>query len=205
MDRFLEQFDKESMKMAVLKHEEIFKEQVYELHRLYRIQKLLMNDVQRKGLETPLSSIQNSETGVSLSQSNYIYKEEQRLRSSIDLERPACYNGEAMSRFEQEIDIELRLGRGYNQMKKDETSLATDCWPSFSSSSTDSSAMQNSVGTLQSINTTQVIMGHDWGLFRMPATNVSFQSEKMNSFVVDEQLGQERAKQPPWLFHVVSW
>eukprot|EP00268_Persea_americana_P067033 TRINITY_DN9187_c0_g2_i3.p1 TRINITY_DN9187_c0_g2~~TRINITY_DN9187_c0_g2_i3.p1 ORF type:complete len:120 (+),score=18.00 TRINITY_DN9187_c0_g2_i3:1069-1428(+) len=118
MDRFLEQYDKESMKMAVLKHEEIFKEQVYELHRLYRIQKLLMNDVQRKGLETPLSSIQNSETGVSLSQSNYIYKEEQRLRSSIDLERPACYNGEAMSRFEQEIDIELRLGRGYNQMKK---------------------------------------------------------------------------------------
>lgn len=170
------------------------------------MQKLLMNDVERKGLETPQSSIQNSEIGVSLSQSNYNYKEEQRLRSSIDLERPACYNGEAMSQFEQEIDIELRLGRGgYNQMKKDETSLATDCWPSFSSSSTDSGAMQNSVGTLQSINTTQVIMGHDWGLFHMPATNVSFQSEKKNSFVVDEQLRQERAKQPPWLFHVVSW
>lgn len=28
MERFLEQYDKESMKMAVLKHEEIFKEQV---------------------------------------------------------------------------------------------------------------------------------------------------------------------------------
>ncbi|GMI94105.1 hypothetical protein like AT5G67390 [Hibiscus trionum] len=37
--------DKESMRMAMLKHEETFKQQVYELHRLYRIQKALMEHI----------------------------------------------------------------------------------------------------------------------------------------------------------------
>ncbi|KAG8093027.1 hypothetical protein GUJ93_ZPchr0012g19137 [Zizania palustris] len=33
------------MKMAMLKHEETFRQQVHELHRLYRIQRQLMNDL----------------------------------------------------------------------------------------------------------------------------------------------------------------
>ncbi|KMT09815.1 hypothetical protein BVRB_6g127910 [Beta vulgaris subsp. vulgaris] len=37
--------DKEFMRMAMLKHEETFREQVNELHRLYRIQKMLMESV----------------------------------------------------------------------------------------------------------------------------------------------------------------
>ncbi|XP_021714433.1 uncharacterized protein LOC110682409 [Chenopodium quinoa] len=37
--------DKEFMRMAMLKHEETFREQVSELHRLYRIQKVLMESV----------------------------------------------------------------------------------------------------------------------------------------------------------------
>ncbi|XP_057788665.1 uncharacterized protein LOC131005659 [Salvia miltiorrhiza] len=45
MERLLNQYDKEYMKMAMLKHEETFREQVYELHRLYRIQKMLMKDI----------------------------------------------------------------------------------------------------------------------------------------------------------------
>ncbi|KAH9608741.1 hypothetical protein KSS87_019405 [Heliosperma pusillum] len=36
---------KDYMRMAMLKHEETFKEQVYELHRLYRMQKMLMQNV----------------------------------------------------------------------------------------------------------------------------------------------------------------
>ncbi|KAF5780180.1 hypothetical protein HanXRQr2_Chr11g0469031 [Helianthus annuus] len=46
MDKFVQPYDKECMKMAMLKHEETFKEQVYELHRLYQIQKMLMKNIQ---------------------------------------------------------------------------------------------------------------------------------------------------------------
>uniref|UniRef100_A0A0D9VVM1 Uncharacterized protein n=1 Tax=Leersia perrieri TaxID=77586 RepID=A0A0D9VVM1_9ORYZ len=42
MSRYLKQYEKEHMKMAMLKQEETFKHQVQELHRLYQVQKLLM-------------------------------------------------------------------------------------------------------------------------------------------------------------------
>ncbi|KAI4381246.1 hypothetical protein MLD38_007338 [Melastoma candidum] len=42
MEKLVRSYDKERMKLAMLKHEQTFKEQVYELHRLYRIQKTLM-------------------------------------------------------------------------------------------------------------------------------------------------------------------
>ncbi|KAH0458698.1 hypothetical protein IEQ34_011512 [Dendrobium chrysotoxum] len=42
MDRFSEQCNRESIKNIMLKQEEIFKQQVRELHRLYQIQKMLM-------------------------------------------------------------------------------------------------------------------------------------------------------------------
>ncbi|RLN43323.1 uncharacterized protein C2845_PM01G18880 [Panicum miliaceum] len=45
MSRYhLKQYEKEHMKMAMLKQEETFRQQVQELHRLYRVQKLLMTD-----------------------------------------------------------------------------------------------------------------------------------------------------------------
>ncbi|CAL1380838.1 unnamed protein product [Linum trigynum] len=42
MERVLKPYDKEYMRLGMLKHEETFRQQVYELHRLYRIQKLMM-------------------------------------------------------------------------------------------------------------------------------------------------------------------
>ncbi|CAM0955584.1 unnamed protein product [Alopecurus aequalis] len=42
MSRYLRQYEKGHMKMAMLKQEETFKQQVQELHRLYRVQQLLM-------------------------------------------------------------------------------------------------------------------------------------------------------------------
>uniref|UniRef100_I1PDC0 Uncharacterized protein n=2 Tax=Oryza glaberrima TaxID=4538 RepID=I1PDC0_ORYGL len=47
MEKLVRQCDMEVMKMAMLKHEETFKQQVYELHRLYRVQKQLMSDLNR--------------------------------------------------------------------------------------------------------------------------------------------------------------
>ncbi|KAL2349197.1 hypothetical protein Fmac_003197 [Flemingia macrophylla] len=43
-------YDKDVVKRMMLEHEAIFKNQVYELHRLYRIQRDLMNEFQRKEL-----------------------------------------------------------------------------------------------------------------------------------------------------------
>ncbi|XP_062204280.1 uncharacterized protein LOC133906406 [Phragmites australis] len=47
MDKLVKQCDMEVMKMAMLKHEETFRQQVHELHRLYRIQRQLMSDLSR--------------------------------------------------------------------------------------------------------------------------------------------------------------
>ncbi|RZC24483.1 uncharacterized protein LOC114387055 [Glycine soja] len=41
-------YDKDVVKRMMLEHEAVFKNQVYELHRLYRIQRDLMNEVKRK-------------------------------------------------------------------------------------------------------------------------------------------------------------
>ncbi|KAJ4957800.1 hypothetical protein NE237_024911 [Protea cynaroides] len=48
MDRLFEQFNTESVRKTMLMHEEIFKEQVRELHRLYRVQKMLMDGLRNK-------------------------------------------------------------------------------------------------------------------------------------------------------------
>ncbi|KAK4753559.1 hypothetical protein SAY87_001663 [Trapa incisa] len=48
-------YDKVSVKKKMLEHEAIFKNQVYELHRLYRIQKDLMDEIKRK--ELPSSTL----------------------------------------------------------------------------------------------------------------------------------------------------
>ncbi|CAI9780785.1 unnamed protein product [Fraxinus pennsylvanica] len=60
MEKLLNPYHKEYMKMAMLKHEETFQEQVFELHRLYRIQKILMKDIvktTRKGQDYAIASI----------------------------------------------------------------------------------------------------------------------------------------------------
>ncbi|KAH9626158.1 hypothetical protein KSS87_017682, partial [Heliosperma pusillum] len=41
-------YDKDVLKQTMLEHEAIFKDQVYELHRLYRVQRGLMDEVRRK-------------------------------------------------------------------------------------------------------------------------------------------------------------
>ncbi|XP_077216819.1 uncharacterized protein LOC143851319 [Tasmannia lanceolata] len=53
MDRLLEQYNKESMRKLMLMHEEIFKEQVQELHELYRVQKKLMSEMRSREMDSP--------------------------------------------------------------------------------------------------------------------------------------------------------
>ncbi|KAL6013149.1 hypothetical protein ACLOJK_003641 [Asimina triloba] len=208
MENHLQQYDKEYMKMAMLKHEETFKEQVFELHRLYRIQKRLMQDMQSRSPKKDTTSrhpcdfrveryaIENNE-----SQASYDHKDERGLRLTIDLEQPAeeyatACDGGLMLGIEQESDIELTLGRGYGRRKKGAASLASDSGQSFSSSSSDSSSAQKkTVG-----NSHQ----HDWGLFQTPDMNSSIESETNNHFAIEDRRRQERLSQPPWLFHCLS-
>ncbi|XP_043715022.1 uncharacterized protein LOC122663410 [Telopea speciosissima] len=213
MDRILKPIDKESMRMAMLKHEETFKEQVYELHRLYQIQKMLMKNMKRNGPNECGANRWNVENEISLSQVSSSYKERHKLQKpwKLDLEQPAeeCTaeeGGDGVLEIEDERNIELTLGpSSYNRRKKDERPLTSDSGPSFSSSSTESSHMKRtSTGAYTRMDTREQLKGHEWGLIQMPDMHPSFPSGKKNTYDVEEQLRQEKLNRPPWLFHVYS-
>ncbi|KAJ0965626.1 hypothetical protein J5N97_026764 [Dioscorea zingiberensis] len=100
MDRSLEQHNsKESMKNMILKHEELFKHQVCELHRLYRVQKMLMRELLNKqGIDTRTRHWSNTKAGSS--------------SHEFDLE------GEEDSLTDEESELELTLSIGCAAGKK---------------------------------------------------------------------------------------
>ncbi|XP_039115386.1 uncharacterized protein LOC120250628 [Dioscorea cayenensis subsp. rotundata] len=127
MERFLKQYDKERMKMAMLKHEETFRQQVHELHRLYRVQKILMSDLKIKELK----------------REQRWREERRRIPRQLDLEQPAeeYIEGEdrhGMIESDDENYLELTLATGRSRRKKDERSYTSDSGTSFSSSSSES-------------------------------------------------------------------
>ncbi|XP_051141021.1 uncharacterized protein LOC127258270 isoform X2 [Andrographis paniculata] len=123
MENLLNPYDKEYMKMAMLKHEETFRHQVSELHRLYRIQKMLMKDAATAG-NTRRHPHYASPAGIQFP----------------DPTRPAGkYSFPAIE--DEQSDLELTLGpRSYYQkkIKASEPELRSDSGTSFSSSSTGS-------------------------------------------------------------------
>ncbi|KAL0350518.1 UNVERIFIED_CONTAM: hypothetical protein Sradi_4201000 [Sesamum radiatum] len=136
MEKLLNHYDREYMKMAMLKHEETFREQVYELHRLYQIQKMLMKDIAKNKRKDPQYG-------------NNCKQPEARL--CLDLERPAeefnapesggagkCRVSETED--DQGHDLELTLGpRSYRRSKLTKAAdPPSDSGRSFSSSSTGS-------------------------------------------------------------------
>ncbi|KAI0504801.1 hypothetical protein KFK09_015754 [Dendrobium nobile] len=62
------EYDKEMLKRTMLEHEATFRKQVYELHRLYRIQKDLMEEFQKNGLYRFSSWTVKSKTSLSSSE-----------------------------------------------------------------------------------------------------------------------------------------
>lgn len=193
MERLLKPYDKEVMKLAMLKHEETFKEQVHELHRLYRIQKSLMRSINQERW--------HSGSGICLRQINEYRQLDlnqrrghhghtgQRPELNLDLQQQPA-EGQYVSgsdrrngavEIEDESAIELTLGPpSYNpaRKKKLDTPPASDSGRSFSSSST---------GSSHTAREDQVMMGRTMGLD------------------VEERVRLERAKQqPPWLVQVLS-
>lgn len=185
--------------------------QVYELHRLYRTQKMLMNNMKSSGSNECGPKRWNLENEISSNNVNNTFKEQQKPRRKLDLERPAeeyiaDEGGDGVLEIEDESIIELTLGpTRYIQRKKDETPLTSDSGPTFSSSSTESSHIKGtSTGPYKRTNTREELRGHEWGLPQVPDTQPSFQSGRKNTYEVEEHLRKEKLNRPPWLFHVFS-
>jgi len=205
MEKRLKPYDREYMRVAMLKHEETFKEQVYELHRLYRIQKMLMKNIESSrpnGRSQELRNLKNK-------RSDHAQHKPQR---KLDLERPAEEyigesDGDGVLEIIAESEIELTLGpSSYNRRKKPETPLTSDSGPSFSSSSTGSSHINRTNSwTHQRIDTTrEELNGYKVGLVKVPDMTSGCHSRSTNNIDVEEQLRQERLNQPPWFFQVLS-
>ncbi|KAI8542051.1 hypothetical protein RHMOL_Rhmol08G0109200 [Rhododendron molle] len=112
----LKPYDKECMKMAMLKHEQTFKQQVFELHRLYRVQKSLMRSIK----------------GSQPNRENQLDRWEFYSRSQIRLNQV----NEVELEIQDEGEIQLTLGPSkYYRRKKAETPPTPESGPSFSSSS----------------------------------------------------------------------
>ncbi|KAG1368589.1 hypothetical protein COCNU_14G010570 [Cocos nucifera] len=186
------------MKMAILKHEETFRQQVHELHRLYRVQKLLMSDMKniklkrQNDLACPKDNLNmwNGENGTGSCQPSYNDHHQRRPRRPLNLELPAeeyIENAEedVMLEIEQRSDIELTLAIGSSRSERDGTPGT-----SFNSSSTESSGLKS--------------RGHEWGLGQAPGINLSFPYERNSPFDVGEGMRPDGVKEPPWLFQCLS-
>ncbi|KAE8709570.1 Class III peroxidase [Hibiscus syriacus] len=196
MEKLLRPYHKEFMRMAILKHEETFKQQVYELHRLYRIQKTLM-----KSMESSRPAMMDG-----------TYTHHQSLRTRLDLEHPADDDDDE---FINESEIELTLGptKSMSRKKHGTPTLNSDSGPnSFSSSSTESCHMINSrpsgfMGTTKRKTNTAArdeFIGCEPGFLQVTDTTLGYQNGSRNNVDLEQQLRQERLDQPPWPFQVPS-
>ncbi|KAK7263235.1 hypothetical protein RJT34_30822 [Clitoria ternatea] len=209
MEKPVRSCDKEYMRMAMLKHEETFKEQVYELHRLYRIQKILMQNMEaRSGIEAREQKWY-FKNAISLTQNNANHKgSQEKPQMKFDLERPAeediTESEEGVPEMIDETEIELTLGpSSYNRRKKVETPLTSDSGHSLSSSSTGSSHIDKT--RCHSSHTTREESGGSiLPLVQVPDSTTGYQNALRNNFDFEEQLRQERLKQSPWLFQVLN-
>ncbi|KAG9440258.1 hypothetical protein H6P81_020423 [Aristolochia fimbriata] len=196
----LKQYEKDSVKSVILKHEKTFKEQVYELHRLYQTQKLLMKKVKRTSSLDYKSERGNLASETSVHHLFNCPNAQKWPCRTIDLERPADEYVDDEGKdlplhTEQDTEIELTLGWVFNQRKS--ASPTSDCSSSVNSSTVD----KKSSRSILRIGSKEDIRGHDCRVSGVPDMNISFSSEK-DPFMVEGQMRKE--KQPPWHVHVLS-
>lgn len=191
MEKFLNPCDKEYMKMAMLRQEEMFKAQVFELHRLYQIQKMLMKNIASQ-------TKRNGEKGDQYI--NFSLDMHQPPIQVLDLEPPAQEKIDALE-VEDESEIELTLGpSNYNRRRKAaETPRTSDSGLSFSSSSTSSSHIKRTNSKTQEMTDRrkEELTAQKWGLVEVPNSNPNFLSGRRNSSDMELQ-------QPSWMFPVQS-
>ncbi|PAN48999.1 hypothetical protein GQ55_9G431400 [Panicum hallii var. hallii] len=181
MSRYhLKQYEKEHMKMAMLKQEETFRQQVQELHRLYRVQKLLMTDAAnaaampaatRCDLEDERRAAENH-AGSSKSWDDAYPEQGKATTPQLALQ-------------ESELELTLSLGcfgtAGKKAAAKKETSSSVDSRTSISSSSTESGSPDRRL------------------VLPAPSLIGSAAAIRPGAGSVGQRLEQDGLQQPPWL------
>ncbi|GAA0147017.1 hypothetical protein LIER_06822 [Lithospermum erythrorhizon] len=214
MEKLVNPF-KEHMRLAMLNHEEVFREQVFELHRLYQIQKMLMKNIKR--------SLQNNQE-----QATWNFKNYKEKIHGIDMEMPVeeDNNNNAENGFlknanmvdESEL-LELTLGPSKNFYRRRKVAdvplslLKSDNCSGTSLSSSSSNNIKKQNDPQQKINTSRLdYTSQKWRVddHHMPIkSNHSFLRETRvglnNNVVCEENLRQDRSvnNNPP-LFQVLS-
>lgn len=137
---------------------------------------------------------------------------QEKPQIKFDLERPAeehiAESDDGGLEIIDETEIELTLGPSSynNRRKKVETPLTSDSGNSLSSSSTGSSHINKTRGRTHhsSPTTREEPSGSMIRLVQMQDSTSGCQTGIRSSFVIEEQLRQERLKQSPWLFQVLN-
>ncbi|KAG8062942.1 hypothetical protein GUJ93_ZPchr0003g17131 [Zizania palustris] len=188
----LKQYEKEHMKMAMLKQEETFKKQVQELHRLYRVQKLKM-----AGSATTVGA------GIRREHEDERHAEENEAGSNGQRE---AYPGSSRGRAPLvlgESDLELTLAVG-SFGTTGETS-ATKREAALSSSSVDSRTSNSSSSTESGSPHCRAPLPHRPSRLGSPAAKAAAGS---NVGRPQQHLEQEALKQqppPPWLHRSLNF
>ncbi|XP_027361594.1 uncharacterized protein LOC113869469 [Abrus precatorius] len=197
MEKLIRPCDKEYLKMTMLKHEDTFKEQVHELHRLYRIQKILMKnmEVNQRGW--------NFKNAIGLTQNGYYKGAQKNPRVNFDLERPAMEDmtesdsDDGIMEFMNETEIELTLGPSSYNRKKVETALTSDRRHGLCSSTGFSLINKTRCKTHHSSHATrEELSGGMIGFVQVPHSTSGCHSGIRNSYDIEEQSRQERSKHP---------
>lgn len=180
MGKYLNSYDKDCMKLAMIKQDELFRQQVCELHRLYRVQKLLMNEMKAEFNSHASSKITTPNKWTSKNERNSHLISNLRLSTEGYTNKGEGKKDQMKEVEEEESNLELTLAIGSKIQKKKENSFISD---SVSSSSTDKC--------------------NEHRLFRVPNVNLDgYQSEKSKfKYSVEEQMSDKR---PRWIFECLS-
>ncbi|XP_040378739.1 uncharacterized protein LOC102707568 [Oryza brachyantha] len=187
MSRHLKQYEKEHMKMAMLKQEETFKQQVQELHRLYRVQKLMM---------TTAGSATAMPAAIRCTPEDEHHAEEENEAGSSQAyaasERQAAAAATAVV---DESELELTLAIGTTTTKKEAPSSSVDSRTSNSSSSTESGSPQFGATTMAP---------HRPSRLRSSSSSVKVVGAGTTTTQQRLDMEQDALKHPPWLHQCLN-
>ncbi|RRT78546.1 hypothetical protein B296_00009316 [Ensete ventricosum] len=150
---------------------------VHELHRLYRIQKLLMPNTKTAAMKMrrhmkPDIELWNVESKTCLNQPS---QHRRQPLCSLDLEAPAEYIRRHNGDEESDLELTLATGSSRAQRTRKDASFTSDSGSTFSSSSIESGGI-------------------------VPDISTRFRNERNSGLNIEEQMRQDAVKQPPWLF-----
>ncbi|KAK9049442.1 hypothetical protein SSX86_000016 [Deinandra increscens subsp. villosa] len=182
MDKFVQPYDKECMKMAMLKHEETFKEQVYELHRLYQIQKMLMKNMQSNRRNYCKENICFNNHQEQKNKTDFEEAERTKDYDHVVTETLLDDDDDEIGDDESEIELTLAPTSFNRRRRRSMSNKSSDSVMGFSSSSTGSSNIQK--------------------VERITRENSSFLSG--NNRRNDSSSDRSIKEQPPWMYQVLS-